>query len=146
MAVLLTAAAVTALKGALSKAVLFAATQDSKWWTGLFSRLSVSDQSLYTSALREVQNTYGLPPMDAAKAKRIMETAPFEIKRAQEKAAAGDAPAVQARYAKAFAQVLQEAISWTEANVPAAANKKWYQNPVFLIGGAATLLFLVRRK
>lgn len=143
---IIAAATIAALKTALGKAVLFAATQDANWWTGLFSRLNATDQSLYASALREVMNTYNLPGMTAAKAERILTTAPYEIQRAQAKAAAGDSPAVQARYAKAFNQVLQEAITWTETNVPAAASKKWYQNPLILSIGAASLFFLIRRK
>lgn len=144
MAVLLTAAALTALKGAFSKAVLFASQQDAKWWTGLYSRLTTSDQALYPGTLREVYNTYGLPGMTAEKATRIFNTAPFEIQRAKDKAAAGDSPAVQARYAKAFEQVFNEAKTWTETNVPAAAPiKPWFKNPLILLGGAAAALFII---
>jgi len=140
----LTATALAALKTAFSKAVLFAATQDSKWWTSLFSRLSATDAGLYPATLQQVYQEYGLPGMTAAKATRIMNTAPSEIKRAQDKAAAGDAPAVQARYAKAFAQVLTEAQAWTEQNVPAAAAAKiWYKNPLILLGAAGAAFLIL---
>jgi hypothetical protein len=139
-----TAAALIALKKALSKAVIFAASQDAKWYQGLFSRLSTTQQSLYPSALNEVYATYGLPGMTAAKAERILLTAPYEIKRAQDKAAAGDAPTAQARYAKAFGQVLDEAKTWTEQNVPEAApTKSFLSNPIFLIGAAGAAFLIL---
>jgi hypothetical protein len=94
--------------------------------------------------LQQVYREYGLPGMTAEKATRILNTAPAEIKRAQDKAAAGDSPAVQARYAKAFGQVLTEAKAWTEQNVPAAAPAKtWYQNPLILIGAAGAAFLIL---
>jgi hypothetical protein len=144
MAVLLTATALAALKSAFSKAVLFAAQQDAKWYQGLFSRLTTTDQALYPGTLQQVYREYGLPGMTAEKATRILNTAPAEIKRAQDKAAAGDSPAVQARYAKAFGQVLTEAKAWTEQNVPAAAPAKtWYKNPLILIGAAGAAFLIL---
>jgi hypothetical protein len=140
----LTAAALVALKKALSKAVIFAASQDAKWYQGLFSRLSTTQQSLYPGTVNEVYATYGLPGMTAAKAERILLTAPYEIKRAQDKAAAGEDPAVMARYARAFGQVLDEAKTWTEQNVPAAAPaKSFLRNPIFLIGAAGAALLIL---
>lgn len=140
---LLTAAALTALKTALSKVVIFAASQDAKWWKGIIAPVA-NAAALNANTLRAVQQTYGLPPMTIEKAQRIIETAPFEIQRAKDKAAQGDAPQVQARYAAAFNLVMNEAIAYLETNVPQAApQKKWFENPMILVPIAATAFFLI---
>lgn len=143
MAVPIVAGLLASLKVAYPKAVIFLAQQDAKWYQGLFSRLSTSDQALYPGTLAQVYREYNLPGMTAEKALRILNTAPAEIKRAQDKAAAGDAPTAQARYAKAFGQVLNEARAWTEQNVPAAATKPFFQNPLFLIGAAGAAFLIL---
>jgi hypothetical protein len=140
---LLTTTALAALKGAFSKGVIFLAQKDAKWYQSFFNQLTMTDQALYPGTLGQVYATYNLPGMTAEKATRILNTAPFEIKRAQDKAAAGDAPTVQTRYAKAFGQVLTEAMAWTEQNVPAAATKPWYQNPLILIGAAGAAFLIL---
>lgn len=141
---ILTSAAVLALKTAFSKGVIFLAQKDAKWYTSFFNQLTMDDKALYPGTLAQVYATYGLPPMTAEKAIRIFNTAPFEIKRAQDKAAAGDSPNVQARYAKAFGQVLTEAQAWTEQNVPEAApTKSFFQNPLLLIGAAGAAFFII---
>jgi len=141
---LLPAALIGTLKGLLSKALIFAQTQDAKWWKGLLTGGASNLQALNAATLLEVRREYGLPPMDLVKAARILQTAPYEINRAKEKAAAGESPQVQARYAAAFAVVLDEAIKFTSDNLPADQPAKGIPlNVKYAIAGLLAAFFIL---